>query len=90
MNNEGKMFNVKTEGDIIVKMWCKAWTDEKRVFEAIDGHSGYLDLDWMEYTDQAALGRIVMLTKEETEIVVQQVEKNNEIIASMYSPIGWQ
>ncbi len=82
MNLQGKMFNVKIEGNIIVKMWCKVWTDERRVFEAVDGHSGYLDLDWMEYSDQAALGRIVMLTDEEEFDVIQQVQKNNEILSN--------
>ena len=80
------MFNVKIEGDIIVKMWCKVWTDERRVFEAVDGHSGYLDLDWMEYADQSALGRIVMLTDDEEESVVQQILREKDLQAGIWPP----
>ena len=64
MNLEGELFIVKTQ-TTEVYMWCKVWTDERRVFEAVDGESGCLDLDWMEYLDQTALGRIREATPQE-------------------------
>lgn len=54
---KGKIFDIKLEDGTWVKCKCIKWTDEVRQFEALDG-SGYLDLDWMEFTDQYALGRI--------------------------------
>lgn len=40
--------------------YCVKWTDEKRVFLSGNGPS-IVDLDWMEYEDQKALGRIVLV-----------------------------
>ena len=56
MNFEGKIFNIQTDqGEM--KMVCLEWTEERRVFSAID-QKGFLDLDWMEFQDQWGLGRI--------------------------------
>jgi len=57
----GKFFNVKLEGGRLVKMECIEWDCEKRVFKC---EEGFLDLDWMEYTDQASLGRITQVDEQ--------------------------
>lgn len=53
----GQVFHIKVSGGNEVETECVTWTDERRVFKAIDG-SGYIDLDWMEYLDNVGLGRI--------------------------------
>ncbi len=56
----GQFFNVKLEGGRLIKMECVEWDCEKRVFKCDEG---CLELDWMEYTDQASLGRITQINE---------------------------
>jgi len=56
----GRLFNIKLEGGAIVETECTLWDCENRDFKATDD-SGYVQMDWMEYTDQASLGRIELI-----------------------------
>ena len=55
----GKFFNVKLNSGI-VKMQCAEWDCESRVFKSDEG---FLTLGWMEYADQASLGRITQINE---------------------------
>ena len=57
MNMIDKIFDIKLEDGTWVKCKCTKWDDETRRFEPIAG-GGFIDIDWMEYMDQASLGRI--------------------------------
>ncbi len=54
----GCKFIVKTS-DGLRSMTCTEHTEERIVFKCVDG---VIELDWMEYIDQASLGRIEQVT----------------------------
>ena len=56
----GRTYMIKTADGVVVETECVTWTDEQRVLKAKNG-TGYIDLDWMEYLDQASLGRIELV-----------------------------
>jgi len=53
----GRIFTIKLDGGEVVETECVHWDCERREFKLTDGR-GFVDMDWMEYTDQASLGRI--------------------------------
>jgi hypothetical protein len=55
----GRLFNFKLE-DGMTELECTFWDCERRAFKATDD-SGFLDMDWMEFDDQASLGRVELV-----------------------------
>ncbi len=69
----GRTFKIKLEdgeiGQTIVDTKCTIWECDRRVFEAPCG--GFVDIDALEYVDQASLGRIELVGIPEGDIVVE-------------------
>jgi len=59
----GRLFNIKLGDGSTIETECTFWDSERRAFKATDD-SGFIDMDWMEYSDQLALGRIEMILPE--------------------------
>lgn len=59
----GRTFKIKLQdgeiGETTVDTKCVIWDCERRVFEAPCG--GFVEMDWMEYLDQASLGRVELV-----------------------------
>lgn len=53
----GRTFKIKLEGGEVVEAVCITWDCERREFK-VKGQAGYVWMDWMDYIDQASLGRI--------------------------------
>jgi len=63
----GRTFNVKVAGGEIVETKCTIWECDRRAFEAPCG--GFVDIDALEYVDQASLGRITLVGIPDGDIV---------------------
>jgi hypothetical protein len=64
----GRTFSIKVDGEVI-ETKCVKWEADRRVFEAPCG--GFVDIDALEYVDQASLGRIELVGIPEGDIVVE-------------------
>ena len=64
----GRTFNIKIDGEV-VETKCVKWEADRRSFEATCG--GFIDIDALEYVDQASLGRIELVGIPEGDIVVE-------------------
>jgi hypothetical protein len=56
----GRLFNFKLEDGVICELECTFWDCERRAFKATDD-SGFLDMTWDDFDDQAALGRVELV-----------------------------
>ena len=64
----GRTFNIKSDGEII-ETECVIWECDRRAFRATCG--GFVDIDALEYVDQASLGRIELVGIPEGDIAVE-------------------
>jgi hypothetical protein len=52
--NIGRTFQIKTSAGFM-QMECVIWDSETRAFK---NEQGFVEMDWMEYLDQQAMGNI--------------------------------
>ena len=65
----GRTFNIKVDGEV-VETKCVIWGIDYREFKLTDGR-GCVDMDAMEYVDQASLGYITLVGIPDGDIVVE-------------------
>jgi len=69
----GRTFNIKLDdgevGLTTVETKCVMWESDRRRFEAPCG--GFVDMDALEYVDQASLGRVELVGIPDGDIVVE-------------------
>ncbi|RKZ88297.1 MAG: hypothetical protein DRQ39_02655 [Gammaproteobacteria bacterium] len=69
----GRTFSIKLEdgeiGMTTVETICTEWDCDRRVFKAPCG--GFVEMDALEYVDQASLGRVELVGIPEGDIVVE-------------------